>query len=101
MRAEALSGVGGAVVADTFAGTVAFRDRGFHLLKADSPLAAFRKPGTGMHISRPVNFACDRLWCMGWTTDRRVGCNAVSICPCPLPWLRTRPRSTSRGWEWQ
>ena len=41
MRAEALSVVGGAVVADTFAGTVAFRDRGFHLLKADSGLAAF------------------------------------------------------------
>ena len=42
MRAEALSGVGGAVVADKFAGTVAFCDRGFQVLKTDSPLAAFR-----------------------------------------------------------
>ena len=42
MRAEALSGVGGAVVAGMFAGTVAFCGRGFHLLKTDSGLAAFR-----------------------------------------------------------
>ena len=42
MRAEALSGVVGAVVADTFSGSVAFCDRGFNLLKTDSPLAAFR-----------------------------------------------------------
>ena len=41
MRAEALSGVGGAVVAETSMETVAFCDRCFQLLKADSPLAAF------------------------------------------------------------
>ena len=40
MRAEAHSGVGGAVVADTSMGTVAVCDRCFQLLKADSRLAA-------------------------------------------------------------
>ena len=42
MSAEALCGVGGAVVADTSTGPVAFCDRCFQRLKADSGLAAFR-----------------------------------------------------------
>ena len=41
MVRRALSGVGGAVVADTSMGTVAVCDRCFQLLKADSGLAAF------------------------------------------------------------
>ena len=62
MMRRALSGMGGAVVADTSTGDVALCDRCFHLLTADSGPAAFHSPGAACSFLAIVNIVRDRLW---------------------------------------